>query len=63
VSREPIDFVLAKDHFSVDDDVKNTAFALDQRGIDSGCLFNRFRQTDGCGRVVSLHAIGDRNLH
>ena len=63
MSRESIDFVFAEDHFAVGDDVEDAAFALDQRRIDPGFLFNRFRQTGGLGCVVSLHTIGDRNLH
>jgi hypothetical protein len=63
VGREPVNFVFAEDRVAIDDDIEDAAFALDQRCIDSGCLFYRFRQTGGLGRVVSLHAIGDRNLH
>ena len=63
VSREAVGFVFAEDHLAIDDDVEDTAFAFDQRRIDSGCSFDRFRQTGGLGRVVSLHAIGNRNLH
>ena len=55
--------VFAVDQVSVGFDVENTALALDELGLDSEFVLDRFRQTGGLGQVVSLHAIGDRHVH
>jgi hypothetical protein len=43
--------------------VKHAAGAFDQLGIDAEFILDRLRQTGGCGKVVSLHAILDRDVH
>ncbi len=55
--------VLGVDHFSIGDDIKNASAALDQLALDTCCCFHGIRQTDGFGRVVSLDAVRDGNVH
>jgi hypothetical protein len=60
---EAVDVVLAEDHLAVDHDVENPASTLDQRRLDTAVVLDRGGQTGRLGLVVSLHAVGDRNLH
>lgn len=55
--------VLAEDQLAIDFDVKDASATLDQRGVDSRFRFDSVRQTGGLRGVVSLHAIGDANVH
>lgn len=55
--------MLAEDHLVVEFDVENSAAAFDQLGIDAVFLLDCVRQTDGCGLVVSLHAVFDGHSH
>ncbi len=55
--------VLAVDQLAADSDVEDSAGALDQFGVDSELLLDRFRQTGGFRVVVSLHAVLDGHLH
>jgi hypothetical protein len=60
---EPIDVVFAEDHLAVDDDIEDSSGAFDQSGVDLAVILDRGGQTGRLGFVVSLHAVGDRNLH
>ena len=60
---EPINGVLAEDHLAVNDDVEDASAALDHLGVDTAVVLDRGGQTGRLGFVVSLHAVGDRNLH
>ncbi len=61
--RKPVRIELAVDDLAVNFDVENAASACDQCGIDPFGFFDCGRQTGGLWRVVSLHAVGDGNLH
>jgi hypothetical protein len=63
VLREPPCIVLREDLPAVDDDVEDAAAPLDELGRDARLLLDRGRQTGGLRLVVSLHAVGDRDLH
>lgn len=60
---ETVDVVLAENQLAVDDDIKDAAGALDQRGIDVALVLDRSGQTGRSGKVVSLHAVCNRDLH
>ena len=60
---EPIDVVLTEDHLAVDDDIENSSGSFDKSGVDLAVIMDRGGQTGRLGFVVSLHAVGDRNLH
>ena len=60
---EAVDVVLAEDHLAVDDDIEDSSGAFDQSGVDLAVILDRGGQTGRLGFVVSLHAVGDRNLH
>ena len=55
--------MLAVDELSIDFNIEDAAFPLNEFGIKSLRTFDRGRQTGGLGRVVSHHAIGDFDLH
>ena len=55
--------VLRVDELSVDDDVEDATVALDQLRIDIHRLLDLGRQTGGLWKVVSAHAVLDRDLH
>ncbi len=55
--------VLAPDARAVHLHVEDPAPSLDQFRLDAELVLDRFRQTGGLGVVVSLHAIGDADLH
>ena len=55
--------LLAVDAAAIDHDVEDAASASDQRRVDAELLFDRGRQTGGLWFVVSLHAVGDADLH
>ena len=61
--REAVDVVFAEDHLAVGHDVKDPSSTLDQRRLDTAVVLDRGGQTGRLGFVVSLHAVGDRNLH
>lgn len=61
--RKAIGLMFRVDQFSIDDDVKDSATAFDQFCFSSGCLSNCVRQTGGLRGVVSLHTVGDTDLH
>ena len=48
---------------AVDHDIKDAASAGDQLGRESRSFLNSCRQTGGLRGVVSLHAVGDRDVH
>jgi hypothetical protein len=54
---------LREDQAAIERDFELTARALDERGIDSSRLLDLRRQTGGAGKIVSLHAVGDLDLH
>lgn len=58
-----VHFVLGPDLLPIHDHVKDAPPALDELGVDAETLLDFIRQTGGFGKIVSLHAIGDRNLH
>lgn len=55
--------MLAEEHFSVSVDVENAPTTGDQFGFDIVIVFDGGRQTGGPWQVVSLRAVGDRDLH
>ena len=55
--------MLRVDEVSIHDDVKNSAAAFDQFRLDTRRFFDCVRQTGGLRGVVSLHAVGDADLH
>ena len=58
-----VDFVLAENQLAVDDHVEHAACTLDQLGRCSTLVLDCFGQTGRGGQVVSLHAVGDRDVH
>ena len=63
IGREAAGLVFRVDPLPVDGDIEDSAAPLDQFRLDSRTLLNCFRQTGGIGQVVSLHAVGDGDLH
>ena len=61
--RELAGVVLGVDQCAVDVDVEDPARARDQECFGAERIFELGRQTDGIGLVVSLHAVGDRDIH
>ncbi len=61
--REATGIVLAEDSATVDNDVKDASATFNQLNSVAGVLFDRGRQTGGLGTVVSLAAVGNRNVH
>ena len=59
VVRKATLLVLGEDHCIIGLDVKDTAAALNQIGIEPQRIFDLGRQTGGLGFIVSLHAIGN----
>ena len=55
--------MLRVNQLAVDLHVEDAAAALDQFGINPCRCFDCVRQTGGFGRVVSLHAILDADVH
>ena len=55
--------VFRVDLFAIGDDIKYASTAFDQLALDTCCCSHCVRQTDGFGRVVSLDAVRDRNVH
>jgi hypothetical protein len=55
--------VLRVDQRAVDVDVEDPTRAGDQERFAAERVFELGRQTDGFGLVVSLHAVGDRDIH
>lgn len=63
VGREAFGFVFGVDVATVNFNVEDATFALDEFGVDACCVLDRVRQTGGLGRVVSLHTIRDGHVH
>ncbi len=61
--REAAGLFLAVDQLAVDLDVKDSPAAFDEFNVDVEFGLNRIRQTGGLGRVVSLYAILNGNVH
>ncbi len=61
--RESAGFLLAVDQLTVDFDVEDSPAAFDEFGLNAELRLDRVRQTGGLGRVVSLYAILNRNVH
>ena len=55
--------VLRVDLSAIGDDIKDASTAFNQLTLDTGCCSHCIRQTDGFGRVVSLDAVRDGNVH
>ena len=60
---ESAGFLLAVDQLAVDFDVEDSPAALDEFDGDVEFGLDRVRQTGGLGRVVSLYAIFNGNVH
>ena len=60
---EPACVVLGVDEFSIDNNVKNAAAALDELHLGVERLLYGDRQTGGVRAIVSFNAIGNRDLH
>jgi hypothetical protein len=60
---EAADLILGEDQLPVGGDIKDAAAAFDELGLDAVGLLDGFRQTGGFGKVVSLHAVLDADLH
>jgi hypothetical protein len=54
---------LGENQPAIDLDVKNSSVTGDQFGFQVRHLPDLIRQTGGSGKVVSLHAVLDRDLH
>ena len=55
--------MLGEDPLAVDHDVKNAATARNEFRLDAELFLDFRRQTGSAGVIVSLGAVGDRNLH
>lgn len=55
--------MLAVDQLTIHLHIENTAFALDQLSLDTGCLEYPSGQTGRLWLVVSHDAIGDFDFH
>ncbi len=60
---KPTGLVLRVDEPAIDLHIEYSTLPLDEFGIDSGSCLDRVRQTDGFGRVVSLNAVSNADLH
>ncbi len=60
---EAVRFVFAVDVRPVNFDVEDASSAFDQFRPGARASFDCVRQTGGLWEIVSLNAIGDRNLH
>ncbi len=63
VLREATRLVLGEYLLVIDDDVEDPIATGGQFGLDASLTLDSGRQTGGLGQVVSLLAVGDRNLH
>lgn len=54
---------LAENHISVDFNIEDAAFTLNQLSFDAGRVFDGSRQTGGLGSKISHQAKGDFDLH
>ncbi len=61
--RKSAGFLLAVDQLAIDFDVEDSPTAFDEFGGDVEFGLNGIRQTGGLGRVVSLYAIFNGNVH
>ncbi len=55
--------MLRVNQLAVEIDVEDSTGTRDQERFDAERVFELCRQTDGFGLVVSLHAVGDRDVH
>jgi len=55
--REAVFLFLGENQLPVRDYLKNAPAGLDEPGINIQFFFQGFRQTGGCGVVVSFHAV------
>jgi hypothetical protein len=55
--------MLRVDQLPVERHVEDAAGALDELGVDVELLPEMSRQTGGLGRIVSRHAVLDRDVH
>ncbi len=56
-------FAFAKQQFFAQFDFEDTAAAFDEGWLDAQLLFQRVRQTDGSGPIISHHAKLNTDLH
>lgn len=61
--RKSTRLVLGEDHFTVDGDVEDSSASADQFGFDAEHALDRSCQTGSSRQVISLTAIGNRDLH
>ncbi|MCG3138363.1 MAG: hypothetical protein HJJLKODD_02226 [Phycisphaerae bacterium] len=61
--RESANLMLAEDQLTINLHIKYPAGTLDHFRFYAELFTNGVRQTGGFGSVVSLHAVGNRNLH
>ena len=60
---EAPDLLLVPNLRAVDVNVENAARPFDQLRLHLELVFDRIRQTGGCGEIISLSAIFDGDLH
>jgi hypothetical protein len=60
---EAMGVMLGVDHLPVHLDVEDAAVTGLELGVDAEVLLEIGRQTGGAGKIVSLRAIGDPNVH
>ena len=63
VFRKNSGVVLRVNLLAFGDDIENASAAFDQLALDTSRCSHCIRQTDGFGRVVSLDAVRDGNVH
>ena len=63
VFRKNSGLVLRVNLLAIGDDIEDASAAFDQLALDTSRCSQRIRQTDGFGRVVSLDAVRDGNVH
>ena len=56
-------FVLGVQQLAIDNHIEDAAAAIDELGLDVERLLQLGSQTDRLGPVVSLHAVGDGDVH
>ncbi len=60
---EAVDRMFAEDHLTVDHDVEDASTSLDESALDAVVILDGGGQTGRLGLVVSLHAVGDGDIH
>ncbi len=61
--RKSAGFFLAVDQLAIDFDVEDSPAAFDEFDLNAELSLDRVRQTGGLGRVVSLYAVFNGNVH